>query len=129
MNNRIRCSDCPHLDYQDWCQVNVEHVPFPNHWRICDWYAGLPPMANVRASLEAADLMRYVAELRDTPEGRLLRLRHGASEIERFCIYGLAGLTVIPNDPAIIARATKGHRNHGGRADDSDPRIPEYQAA
>ncbi|MBK5941427.1 hypothetical protein CCR96_19685 [Halochromatium roseum] len=73
--------------------------------------------------------MRYVAELRDTPEGRALRLRHGATEIERFCIYGLAGLTVIPNDPAIIARATKGHRNHGGRADDSDPRIPEYQAA
>ncbi|MCF7994716.1 MAG: hypothetical protein K9L88_07740 [Chromatiaceae bacterium] len=129
MNTRIRCADCRRLDEQDWCTHYVDHVPFPRHWRHCDWYAGLLPIAAIRAALADADLLRYVAELRDTDEGRLLRLRHGLTEQRRFVLYRLVGITVLENDPAIIGKATKGHRAHGGIADDSDPRMPETRAA
>lgn len=130
MSTRVRCADCRRLDEQDWCTHHVEHVPYPNHWRRCDWYAAeLPPLPSVRRALRLADLLGYVAELRDTHEGRALRLRHGVPELERFAIYGLAGLTVIPNDPVIIGRASNGNRGKTDRHGLPGTSQPQSNAA
>lgn len=110
MNTRIRCADCRRLDEQDWCTHHVDHIPRPRHWRHCDWYSGRLPIAAIRAALAEADLLRFVAELRDTREGRLLRLCHSVPERQRFELYRLVGIRVIDNDPLITGRTHKGHR-------------------
>lgn len=94
---RIRCTDCRNLDPSDadWCIEYEAHMPHPRHWRTCEHYAGPQPIAAIRAALADADLLRFVAELRDTTEGRALRLRHGIPERERFELYRVAGLKVL----------------------------------
>lgn len=142
----VRCIDCKHCPERAGarCEATGSSQRGNAYWRRCESYQPhylkmlrnledvrrrQAPIATIRAALAEADLLRFVAELRDVPEGRVLRLRHGVPEQQRFELYRLAGLRVIDNDPAIIAKAIKGHRQHGGSADESDPAKPETRAA
>ncbi|MBK5938127.1 hypothetical protein [Halochromatium roseum] len=130
MNTRVRCCNCHHLlPLHDRCTLYRRFVDYPRHWRRCDGYEGPLPLPETRSALADADLLRYVAELRDTTEGRLLRLRHNVPEQQRFAVYRLAGIRVNEPDPAIIGRSIKGSRKHGGRADESDPSQRKSRAA
>ena len=130
MKGRVQCSRCPHLDEQDWCQFHVEHVPYPRHWRRCTDYAGLQPIATIRRNLAMAGLLLFVEELKDTNEGRLLRLVLGTPAAARFEIYRMAGLRILDTVPARLAASDRGNRGQSGRGrrEDGSP-ISERNAA
>ena len=127
----IRCSDCRHyLGRAGWCPV-ARKLAGHTYRRTCaHWMSKRQSCAEIRAALADAGLSHYVIVLADLGGGqRALRLRHNVPESERFSIYRIAGLKVIANDPAIVGRATKGNRAHGGTPDESDPAIYESNAA
>lgn len=95
MNPRIRCTDCRH--YIASVQRCIEHkaaIRQPRRWRVCTDYCGPRSVAEINALLADADLLHFVAELRDTPEGRLLRLELDVPEFERFAVYRMVGIKV-----------------------------------
>lgn len=92
---KIRCTDCEH--YVASVQRCIEHkaaIRQPRRLRVCASFSGPRSLDEIHAALADAGLSRYVLDLRDTPEGRALRLRHNVPERERFSIYRIAGLKV-----------------------------------
>ncbi len=90
------CVNCKHLGLVSRrCGKWRAHIRSPKRSGCIDFAARPQPIATIRRTLADADLLRFVVELRDTPDGRVLRLRHGVPEAERFDLYRTAGLRVI----------------------------------
>ena len=105
MSTQARCTTCRHYRGRPgWCPVALK-VAGHSYRRTCrHWLSTAPTIAEITDALTITGLACHVAELRDTPEGRRLRLRHGTPERERFTIYRLAGLGVIEPERIEIRR-------------------------
>lgn len=119
----VRCTECRYYRGGHGLCMTAGKVAGGRWKRTCSHYkTNRITTDELRARIVDAGLAHHLLELADTPEGRMLRLRLNVPEAVRFQLYELAGLRVTENNPLIVGRGSKGHRQHGGTPDQSDPK-------
>jgi hypothetical protein len=106
----VRCTHCQHFVASvERCAALKEAIGRPNRRRLCASFRldrrrqrqalaaerrNRASITDIHTALADAGLAHHVLDLRDTHEGRLLRLVAGVPTAERFRVYELCGLGV-----------------------------------